>query len=159
MPVRKILWPTDFSDIAAAALPKVKDLVLRDGAEVHLLYVAEDLADFERYWGSGPDDKHVESLQAFAEKKSITRLRDICACELEGCPDYHLHFAHGSSPREILKASDELGVDLVVTAKPPKGATHSFGSAVHEVIDKASVPVVAVDAPAPDGPPSCSDPV
>lgn len=156
MPTKKILWPTDFSDVAAAALPRVKELVMRDGAEVHLLYVTEDLESFERYWGSGPDDKHKESLRAFAERKSRERLRAICACELEGCPDYHLHFALGDPTEQILGFAAKNGVDLIVTARPPDSGERSFGRVVSQVIARASVPVVAVDAPSPSGPPPCA---
>jgi nucleotide-binding universal stress UspA family protein len=44
MDVKKILWPTDFSSIAEKALPHVKSLTEKYGAEIHVLYVIEDLA-------------------------------------------------------------------------------------------------------------------
>ena len=44
MDIKKILWPTDFSNIAEKALPHVKSLTEKYGAEVHVLYVIEDTA-------------------------------------------------------------------------------------------------------------------
>ena len=153
----KILWPTDFSTAASHALPEVKERVRLKAAEVHLLYVAENLADFEEYWGSGPDTKHSTSLQKFAEKRSKERLQEICDCELQGCKNYELHFAHGDAAENILKAISDLGVDEVILAKPPKEGETSFAAAVDKVIAGSPVPVLAVDAPAPSGSPSCSD--
>ena len=74
MAVPKILFPTDFSSAASSALPEIKERIRIKAAEVHLLYVAEDLKSFEKYWGSGPDSKHSSSLADFAERRSRERL-------------------------------------------------------------------------------------
>jgi nucleotide-binding universal stress UspA family protein len=39
MEIKKILWPTDFSENAAMALPLVTSLTQKYGAEIHILYV------------------------------------------------------------------------------------------------------------------------
>jgi len=44
MEVNKVLWPTDFSSSAEKALPYVTDLTQKYGAEIHVLYVIEDIA-------------------------------------------------------------------------------------------------------------------
>lgn len=153
----KILWPTDFSTSASHALHTIKERIRLQAADVHLLYVAEDLTEFESYWGSGPDSKHSTSLREFAEKQSKKRLQEICDCELEGCASYALHFAHGNMAEEILKAIKEHEVDEVILAKPPKEGETSFGAAAEIVIAKSPVPVTAIDAPPPSGPPACSE--
>lgn len=43
MTLQKILWPTDFSDRAKQALDYVKSLTRRYEAEIHVLYVIEDV--------------------------------------------------------------------------------------------------------------------
>ena len=153
----KVLWPTDFSSSATHALQAVKERIRIEAAEVHLLFIAEDLTDFERYWGTGPDRKHSESLKRYAERLSKKRLKELCDCELQGCQSYELHFAHGQTSEEILKAIDELGVDEVVLARPPAEGASSFGAAAEEVIRRSPVPVTAIDAPGPSGSPSCAE--
>lgn len=153
----KILWATDFSSSASYALQTIKDRIRIQDAEVHLLYVAEDLTEFEKFWGSGPDEKRAESLRKFAERQSKKRLQEICDCELQGCSSYELHFAQGRASEEILKAIDSLGVDEVVVAKPPVEGETSFGATVEALVQASPVPVTAIDAPSPKGPPSCSD--
>jgi nucleotide-binding universal stress UspA family protein len=152
-----VLWATDFSTSAAHALPEVKERIRLKAAKVHLLYVTEDLTEFEEFWGSGPDSNHSESLKRFAEKTSKKRLKEICDCELQGCDNYELHFAHGRTAEEILKAAKELNVDEVILAKPPREGETSFGAVAEQVISRADVEVTAIDAPAPTGSPSCTD--
>lgn len=154
---KKILWVTNSSTTTSRALPLINDRVRIEAAEVHLLYVTEDLTQFEEYWGSGPDAKHAESLKHFAERQSKKRMQEICECELEGCSHYELHFAHGPTVEKILEAIDEIGPDEVIAAKPPTEGATSFGAAVDEVLAKSPVPVTALDAPPAEGPPSCDD--
>ena len=45
MQIKKILWPTDFSDNANAALPYVLSLTRKYGAEIYLPYMVEDMGD------------------------------------------------------------------------------------------------------------------
>ena len=51
MEFKKILWPTDFSRIAEKALPHVKSLTEKYNAEIHVLYVIEDIAHHEPWYG------------------------------------------------------------------------------------------------------------
>ncbi|MGD9350535.1 MAG: universal stress protein, partial [Desulfobacterales bacterium] len=44
MEVTKVLWPTDFSSSSEKALPYVTSLTQKYQAEIHVLYVIEDIA-------------------------------------------------------------------------------------------------------------------
>ena len=47
--VKKVLWPTDFSSSAKKALPYITSLTMQYGAEIHVLYVIEDIAHHESW--------------------------------------------------------------------------------------------------------------
>ena len=51
MKLNKILWATDLSEKAAAALPFVNTLAEQDQSEVHVLYVLEEIGHFEAWYG------------------------------------------------------------------------------------------------------------
>ncbi|MDF1592555.1 MAG: universal stress protein [Desulfobacterales bacterium] len=51
MKIEKILWPTDFSKSAEKALPYVQSITQQYGAEIHVLYVIEDIAHHESWYG------------------------------------------------------------------------------------------------------------
>lgn len=51
MKFKKILWPTDFSSNAEKALPYVQSLTQQYDAEVHILYVIQDIAHHKSWYG------------------------------------------------------------------------------------------------------------
>jgi len=141
--VKKILWPTDFSSSAQKALPYVASLTMQYGAEIHVLYVIEDIAHHESWYGDF-DIAHINKLMQWADKSANKRLNQICEKYLEGCPMYIKHIAIGDPAQEILKLIDKEKVDLVVMAsKGEKGLFH-FGSVTEKVLKNSPVPVTTI---------------
>ena len=62
MDVQRILWPTDFSENAAQALPVVTSLAQKYQAEVHILYVLKDYPAFGASYGDY-DPADIEKMQ------------------------------------------------------------------------------------------------
>ena len=141
--VKKVLWPTDFSSSAQKALPYVTSLTMQYGAEIHVLYVIEDIAHHESWYGDF-DVAHINKLMQWADKSANKRLNQICDKYLEGCPMYIKHIAIGDPAQEILKLIDKEKVDLVVMAsKGEKGLFH-FGSVTEKVLKNSPVPVTTI---------------
>ena len=143
MEVKKILWPTDFSDNAAKALPLVSALSEKFQSEVHVLYVTEDIGHFGAWYGEF-DRSSIDEMQALEKKMAEKRLDDICQAHLEGCPLYIRHTAKGDPAGEILKLIENEKVDMVVmTTLGSKGRFH-FGSVAEKVVKHAPVPVITI---------------
>ncbi len=145
MEIKRILWPTDFSKAASAAEDFVASLTKKYEAEVHLLHVAEDLTMFEHFWGSGLDAKHIHDLQEYGMKISRERLEELCNDKLKGCPRYHIHIVLGDPAKEILRAIDAYGADLVILATHGMKANFPFGSVAEKVVKNSPVPVLTVN--------------
>jgi nucleotide-binding universal stress UspA family protein len=145
MEIKKILWPTDFSEAASKAEAYVVSLSRKYDAEVHLLHVAEDLTQFEHYWGSGPDAKHIAELHEYGMKVSEKRLQELCEKKLVGCPRYRIHIVLGDPASEILKAVDAIGADMVIMATHGMKARFPFGSVAEKVIKSSHVPVFTIN--------------
>lgn len=143
MDVKKILWPTDFSRIAEKALPHVKSLTEKYGAEIHVLYVIEDVAHHDGWYGAF-EDKRVKELMEHASKSATRRLSQICEKYLEGCPLYIKHVAVGDPAREILKLIEKEGVDLVVMASHGEKGNFRFGSVAEKVMKNSPAPVTII---------------
>jgi nucleotide-binding universal stress UspA family protein len=143
MDVKKVLWPTDFSKNAEKALPYITSLTKQYGAEIHVLYVIEDIAHHESWYGAF-DKGHIEKLMEWADKTGKQRLDQICDKYLEGCPLYIKHIAMGDPAVEILKMIDKESVDLVVMASQGKSANFRFGSVAEKVLKESSVPVTTI---------------
>ena len=143
MEMTKILWPTDFSKSAESALPQVQSLTEKYESEIHVLYVIEDIAHHESWYGDF-DRSHVDKLMEWEKKTARKRLDQICEKYLEGCPLYIKHIAVGDPAREILKLVNKENIDMVVMATRGNKGHFQFGSVAEKVVKNAKVPVVTV---------------
>lgn len=143
MEVKKILWPTDLSGNAEKALPLVTSLSEKLQGEVHLLYVIEELALHEPWYGEF-DSSHIDKIHDWERKKAEERLDWVCGEHLQGCPLYIKHMAIGDPADEILKIIPKEGIDMVVMAKRGRKGRFSFGSVTEKVVKNAPVPVSVV---------------
>jgi nucleotide-binding universal stress UspA family protein len=143
MEVKKILWPTDFSAMAEKALPYVTSLVQKYGAEIHVLYVIEDIAHHEGWYGEF-EAKRIDELMQWADKSAKKRLDQVCDKYLEGCPLYIKHVAVGDPAQEILKLIEKEKVDLVVMASHGSKGHYRFGSVTEKVLKASPVPVTTI---------------
>jgi nucleotide-binding universal stress UspA family protein len=143
MEVNKVLWPTDFSSSAEKALPYVTDITQKYGAEIHVLYVIEDIAHHESWYGDF-DKSKVEKLMEWADKSARKRLEQVCEKYLNSCPLYVKHIAVGDPAQEILKLIDKEKVDLVVMASHGAKGNFRFGSVTEKVLKNSPVPVTTI---------------
>ena len=143
MEVKKVLWPTDFSSSAEKALPYVTDLTQKYGAEIHVLYVIEDIAHHEAWYGEF-DKTHIEKLMQWADKSAKQRLDHVCEKYLNSCPLYIKHVAVGDPAQEILKLIEAEKVDLVVMASHGAQGHFRFGSVTEKVLKNSPVPVTTI---------------
>jgi len=143
MKIEKILWPTDFSKTAEKALPYVQSLTRQYGAEIHVLYVIEDIAHHESWYGEF-DNKRMAELMDWARKSATKRLDQVCEKYLEGCPLYIKHIAVGDPAREILKLIEKEKFDLVVMASHGAQGNFRFGSVAEKVLKNSTVPVTTI---------------
>ena len=143
MTVKKILWPTDFSKISETALPHVKSLTEKYDAEIHILYVIEDTAHHDGWYGAF-DKKHVDELMEHANKTATNRLGQICEKYLEGCPLYVKHVAVGDPANEILNLIKGKNMDLVVMASHGEKGHFRFGSVAEKVLKNSPIPVTVI---------------
>ena len=143
MEVKKVLWPTDFSSSAQKALPYVTDLTQKYQAEIHVLYVIEDIAHHKGWYGDF-DKSHVDKLMEWANKSATKRLGQICEKYLDGCPLYIKHIAIGDPAQEILKLIENEEVDMVVMASHGEKGNFRFGSVTEKVLKNSPVPVTTV---------------
>ena len=143
MEVKKILWPTDFSKNAERALPYVTSLGENYQTEVHVLYVIEELAYHEPWYGEF-DRSHIDKIHAWEKERAQKRLDEICENYLKGCPLYIRHIAIGEPAQEILKLIDREKVDMVVMASHGRRGHFHFGSVAEKVVKNSPVPVVTI---------------
>lgn len=143
MRVDKLLWPTDFSENAGKALPYVHSLMEKYGCEVHVLYVTQELAQHEPWYGEF-DQKHQDKISVWQDEQAEKHLNQICEKYLQGCPRYVRHVSSGDPATEILSLIDRENIDTVVMATCGGRGVFPFGSVADKVVKNSPVPVVTV---------------
>jgi nucleotide-binding universal stress UspA family protein len=145
MEVKRILWPTDFSDNSAKALPWVVDLAEKYGAEILALHVTEPvnryqvLADLT----TGGEAKRIYER---AREISVEKLYAVCDEHLENCRLMDKRVLAGDPAEEIINAVDNEKIDLVIMASHGYSGIKrwAFGSVAEKVAASSSVPVLTV---------------
>lgn len=147
--IKRILWPTDLSKNALFALPYVRSMSEKYQAEVHLLYVAEDVSWFDHFYGDA-DPKFLTELQAKIIETAEEQLGKLCMTDLAGCRTFRRDIIVGNPVEEILKTIKDGKVDLVIMATHGHGLKGTmvhfpFGSVTEKVTKSSPVPVLIIN--------------
>jgi nucleotide-binding universal stress UspA family protein len=143
MRVNKLLWPTDLSENAGRALPQVQSLTEKYGCEVHVLYVIQELAKHEPWYGEF-DQEHLEKISIWQNEQAEKHLNQICEKYLHSCPRYIRHVSSGDPATEILNLIEGEKIDMVVMATCGGSGTFPFGSVADKVVKHSPVAVVTI---------------
>jgi nucleotide-binding universal stress UspA family protein len=145
MKIERILYPTDFSENSAAALPCVTSMAEKYGAEIHILYVMKDYPAFGARYGDY-DPEEVDKMQQMEQEMANRRLDEVCEKFLNACPLFFRHTAVGDPSKEILTLVQKEKIDIVIMANRGSESHFDFGSVAERVLKCTTVPVVMVPA-------------
>ncbi len=143
MNVERILWPTDFSENAAKALPVVTSLAQAYGAEIHILYVMKDYPAIGTAYGEY-DPEEAEKMQVMEKEMAEKRLDKICTSFLNECPLYIRHIDVGDPGKVMLQKIKSEEIDIVVMASAGKESHFDFASVMDHLLKCTTIPLVAV---------------
>jgi len=137
-----IVFPTDFSQISASALPWVNDMAKGLGATVHCVYVVEEPQIYSTL-DLGPvalptTGELVESAEA--------QLREFVSSNLDASTTGKVLVGRPSG--QIVKYAEDCGAEMIVmTTHGHSGVKHMLlGSTTEDVLRHAPCPVLSVRA-------------
>jgi nucleotide-binding universal stress UspA family protein len=143
MQIKTILFPTDFSNGARAAMDHAVSLAKDYQARLILLYVIQDISIAEWYI---PSSLSVADLLEDMQK-SATAEMDKWGVEVSAqVKDVEKMVVRGVPFVEIIKTAKDKQVDLIVIGTHGRtGIDHLlFGSTAEKVVRKAPCPVLTV---------------
>lgn len=143
MKVKKILFPTDFSEGSDNALPYAADMAKHYGAKLYLLHVIHDIAK-----ATGWYVPHVslDELYRDIEKNAAKEMDRYGLEEFRGLKDIERPVVKGIPYEEILKFAKENNIDLIVIGTHGRKGLDRviFGSTAEKVVRDAPCPVLSV---------------
>ncbi len=143
MQIKKILFPTDFSEGAKNALPYAIDMAKTFGAKLYLMHVIYDIAT-----ASGLHVPHTSVDQMYSEIQASAQkeLERFGLKEREGLTDVEYSIKRGVPYEEILKFAKENNINLIVIGTHGRKGIDRvlFGSTAERVVRNSSCPVLTV---------------
>ncbi|HBR22832.1 MAG TPA: universal stress protein [Nitrospiraceae bacterium] len=146
MNVKKILFPTDFSEGSDTALPYAADMAKHYGAKLYLLHVIQDIAGAT---ASYVPHVSLDELYRDMEKNAAKEIDRYGIEELRGIKDIERIVVKGRPYEEILKFARENKADLIVIGTHGRRGLDRviFGSTAEKVVRDAPCPVLSVRLP------------
>jgi nucleotide-binding universal stress UspA family protein len=143
--IRKVLFPTDFSELSLIGLRYARALTQQFGAQLYCLHVVDEA---QQYWSAlGPEATPIappvdDILEAAS--KQMQAFHDEHLIGLEYAPVTKV--ALGKPFVEIIAYAREITCDLLVMATHGRsGIMHALmGSTAERVVRKAPCPVLTV---------------
>jgi nucleotide-binding universal stress UspA family protein len=143
MQIKTILFPTDFSNGARAAMDHAVSLAKDYNARLVLLYVVQDISIAEWYI---PSSLSVTDLLEDMQKSASQEMDKWAAEVSTKIQDVEKMVVRGVPFVEIIRTAREKKVDLIVIGTHGRtGIDHLlFGSTAEKVVRKAPCPVLTV---------------
>ena len=143
MQIKTILFPTDFSNGARAAMDHAITLARDYEAKLILLYVIQDISIAEWYI---PSSLSVTDLVADMQKSAWKEMDKWGAEVASRVKDVEKLVVRGVPFVEIIQTAKEKNADLIVIGTHGRtGIDHMlFGSTAEKVVRKAACPVLTV---------------
>ncbi len=146
MEIKRILFPTDFSEGSANAIPYVVGMARQYGARLYILHVVYDIAKITGWY---VPHVTVDELYADMETSARKEIERCCVEELRGFKDVDRVLLRGVPYEEIIKFAADNSIDLIVIGTHGrKGLDRMlFGSTAEQVVRNAPCPVLTVRVP------------
>lgn len=135
-----VLLPTDGSESTETVVEHARDVAVRRGADVHVLYVVDD-----RAFLTMDDDRAAEMTDELREEGERATAEVAAAFEADDL-DVTTEIRRGDPGDQILAAATDRDADLVVMGSHGADPTRNLlGSVSQAVVTEASIPVLTVD--------------
>jgi nucleotide-binding universal stress UspA family protein len=151
LPIKRILWPTDFSEPSYAALKTAEELAQHFSAELVVLHVVPPIPTIPA--GASLEGIFSPSYPLEMENQAREALRKVVERNISGKTKTEALVLHGNVGGEIVNVAKREHVDVIVIAT--HGSTgwqrFLFGSVAEKVIRMAPCPVLSIQFPPAEG--------
>ena len=144
--IKKVLFPTDFSENSNYAFDYAVGLAQKLNARLYVLHVIHELIDTTGFY---IPNISLDQLQKDLEKGAEEMMDKFCGERMGDFKDYEPMNVIGLPHIEILSVAKEKGIDMIVMGTHGRTGIDRvlFGSTAEKVLKKAPCPVLTVRHP------------
>ncbi|MEP9410596.1 MAG: universal stress protein [Candidatus Brocadia sp.] len=144
--IKKILFPTDFSECAEHALKYAISLATAYDAKLYVLHVITEL---NIPVGLGVSTYPLSEIYDAMEKEAQKKMQRLIPAQLQEKGKVENIIIRGTPFLEIIKTARKYDIDLITIATHGRtGLSHVFlGSTAEKVVRQAPCPVLCVKHP------------
>ena len=147
LPLKKILWPTDFSQPADEGLKIALELANQFSAELLLVHVVAPLPAMQG--AAAPTGFHIPSVLKELQESANNSLEEIRQAKIPAEIRTRTCVVTGRPAHEIVRLAAQEKADIIVI--PTQGESgwqrFVFGSVAERVVRLADCPVLTIRAP------------
>ncbi len=146
----RILLPTDFTEASENAALYALNMATKYDARLYVLHVVDLTEDAAGFYVGHPS---FENLDKEMLKAAEGMLEKFCAKQFDGFDGLEMKAVAGEPYKDILKAVDKDGIDIVIMGTCGKGGIERFffGSTTERVLREADCPVLVIPPPGKSG--------
>jgi nucleotide-binding universal stress UspA family protein len=143
-PIKKILFPVDFSEVSPKIAPWVLMMAEKFEAEIHLLFVARGFGYLSDVYVMPVT---IENIQGEIIKGGETAMEEFVVAHFDKYPSVQTKVDLGDPGDRILNYITSEGIDLVIMGTHGRKGLERvfFGSVADRVIKVAQVPVLSIN--------------
>ena len=147
LPLKKIIWPTDFSEPAYEGLKAAVELCTQFSAEMLLVHVVAPLPAM--HGGMEPTGFHLPTVLGEIQLAAKNALEDIRCEKIPADVRVRTFVINGRPAHEIVKLAESENADMIVISSHGESGWHRFvfGSVADKVVRHAECPVLTIRAP------------
>ena len=147
LPLKKILWPTDFSEPAYEGLRIATELATQFSSEILLVHVVAPMPTM--HGASAPTGFHLPAVLEEFQESAQKSLEDIRQAKIPAEIQAFTVVVHGKPAHEIVRLAAQEKADIIVI--PTQGESGwqrlVFGSVAEKVVRLADCPVLTIRTP------------
>lgn len=141
--IKKVLFPTDFSENSNYAFDYALGLSQKLGARLYILHVIHELIDTTGFY---IPNISLDQLQKDLAEGAEKMMGKLCKERMGDFKDYECMNVIGLPHIEILQAAKDQKIDMIVMGTHGRTGIDRvlFGSTAEKVVKKAPCPVLTV---------------
>lgn len=142
--IKNILVPIDFSEVSEFVAVWAKEFAQKLGAKIHLVFVLEDLTEYEGFYIRAEALTELENLLLEGAQKSMD---DFVKKHFSDVPEVNQVIVKGDVVEKILETGQRVNADLIIIGTHGRKGLDRilFGSVADGVVKQSSIPVITIN--------------